>query len=458
MARGEGGYLNGRVSGERGLVISIIASLPERMSGVATESELRQWHIYPSARRLMRKTEGGYSIDLKVLSDKIVEGQGGPKMQDVFPEMVTLEDQYMARLCDDLGKYEFERKGITVSDQSHKWRIISGMQKAIRRGRVEMALTMIDGLMQIDAGYTWRRLNTIVIEEVGCTNMELCGRFLWASSHRVWLRKNGGELEHLYCLVEQMCMSIKDRTACDLGVWAFLDEEYQGMRSLMTSASRDTLGEIIKSGNCPDIPDKCLAAMGLGGMYKSKHFTKKSGVEMLMDSLNAEALELDAVTLDVIKNGALKQYELMPYVLPFFYRETKDATRDLRFVFEDDPINLPDIGLYPSSAFDRHTSEGKRAAAYFLASTPEVRQVFENAVPSSKAERLNALTAVIFWLEGRQGDRLLDFPNAKAYRAAAIRAALIHNDLPEKWHETAMIVVRGHIENLHKARCRILNY
>src|ERR1700757_296878 len=95
-------------------------------------------------------------------------------------------------LTDAVKDYEFVQRDTVLKDPARKWRGSSARQKAIRRGNVEVALRMVEGLYSIDPGYAWRRINVIALEDIGVANLQLLAAILWISGKADWRAKNGG--------------------------------------------------------------------------------------------------------------------------------------------------------------------------------------------------------------------------------------------------------------------------
>lgn len=97
----------------------------------------------------------------------------------------------------------------------HKWRLVSGLQNAIRRNDPEVAVRCADALLELDPAYLWRRLKVIALEDVGFGNLLACGVTFEASKARDFRRKIG-ERTVLAVVVSELADSVKDRSLCDL--------------------------------------------------------------------------------------------------------------------------------------------------------------------------------------------------------------------------------------------------
>src|SRR5690349_15658793 len=74
-------------------------------------------------------------------------------------------------LTDEVKQYDFVQRDTVLKEPARKWRVSSAWQKAIRRGNVEVAIRMAEGLYSLDPPYAWRRINVIALEDIGVANL-----------------------------------------------------------------------------------------------------------------------------------------------------------------------------------------------------------------------------------------------------------------------------------------------
>jgi len=366
----------------------------------------------------------------------------------------TLVEEIQDKLIEDIKEYEFVKQNTVLKTPGNKWRVASALQKAIRRGQVEMALKTAHAIHGFEPDYVWRRLCTVVMEEVGVADIDLCARYLWVATNKTWRNKNGGSLQFLYMLVEQMCRSLKDRNSCDLPVIGQIDPAMEEHRKAAKDLTADQLAEVVADNDVP-IENRALAAQALG-CWDHPNFTKTHGGHVYLEALKAAGIP-DKV-IEVAKMGRQKQYEWMPYGIPFVWQLAEKAKQENSLTWEPDELTqLPLVAGLPSEAFDRHNQEGNRSLAYFFKACEPVRETYIELLGPDKAKCLNALGAVLFRVEGHQVDRRLVYPGSKEIDRTARIGDLWYNGVIPEHQQKLMEVTAAHLDDLHKARVRVVS-
>lgn len=363
----------------------------------------------------------------------------------------TLIEQYQERLIADLKTYEFQKRPTVLKNKGNKWRVSSGMQKAIRRGNVDMAIRCASAIHSLEPDYVWRRLCTVVLEEVGVCDLDLCARFLWVATNKTWRNKNGGSLEYLYMLVEKMCRSVKDRNACDLPLITFCDPGLEDHRKAAKLVTGEQLAEVIADNNAP-LRNRALCAQHLAHV-EHPLVTKSEGKQLYIEALKAAGF--DPLMIDIVRMGMSKQYEMMPYGLPFVNEMVKRSSELL--AEPDELTDLPLVGGLPSEAFDIHNQEGKRAIAYFYAACKPVREAFNDLLSTDKQVCHHAIGVILFRIEGQLVDSRLVYDGSTQLRKDAEAAGYSHNGIPPEVHQPLFDVLAEHLEELHAARMRVIS-
>lgn len=101
---------------------------------------------------------------------------------------------------------------------NYRWVVRSGLQKAIRRGQVELALWYAEFLYANDEKYAWDVLALIIVEDIGIADPDLL-----AISTQVTLKsvRERMHAEMLYSgLVVRACQSVKSQACCELNLGA----------------------------------------------------------------------------------------------------------------------------------------------------------------------------------------------------------------------------------------------
>ena len=93
---------------------------------------------------------------------------------------------------------------------------MSLMQKAIRRGREDLALSAAATLLRDAPSKLWRRIGCAAFEDVGAASLETVGLATVALVGKQARAALGGEWAVASCIVSELCRVQKCRAADDL--------------------------------------------------------------------------------------------------------------------------------------------------------------------------------------------------------------------------------------------------
>ncbi|SDA28635.1 MgsA AAA+ ATPase C terminal [Methylobacterium sp. UNC378MF] len=96
------------------------------------------------------------------------------------------------------------------------WLAMSLLQKAIRRGRTDLALIAAATLLRDAPDRLWRRIGIVAFEDIGVADLETLQLAMAATSSKAFRAKLGGEWAVACSIVAQMSMAAKCRAADDL--------------------------------------------------------------------------------------------------------------------------------------------------------------------------------------------------------------------------------------------------
>ncbi len=96
------------------------------------------------------------------------------------------------------------------------WLAMSLMQKAIRRGREDLALGAAATLLKVSPHRLWRRLCVTAFEDIGVADFDTVAAITAALKGKTFRAGIGGEWTVASYLIRRMCRSTKCRAADDL--------------------------------------------------------------------------------------------------------------------------------------------------------------------------------------------------------------------------------------------------
>lgn len=285
---------------------------------------------------------------------------------------------------------------LTRPNADLKWRYVSCLQKAIRRGHSQAAMIAADSLLTVDPSYLWQRLKVIALEDVGLGDPLSCSLVFAASRNRRF-RHQLGERQCLLALVDGLAQATKSR---DLTHLLLLNHVKPPPAKLWTQyVEKQPLPWLMKF-----LAINGHGAAGLGAQIPMLHQKMPS-------------------TTDVID---------MP----------------------NDPQGDEVIGGMLAATFDQYTSEGKRSLAYFAVACDDARRFFEH----NPIERVKSLGIALFYIEGRCLNRKLVWEGQKNIcQTSRIKTCLSHGFQTVEQVAELSQIIRDHREQLNDVRRRIVS-
>ncbi len=281
------------------------------------------------------------------------------------------------------------------------WLAMSTLQKAIRRGRSDLALGAAATLHKTAANRLWRRLSVTAYEDVGVADFDTVALVTSALKGKRFRERIGGEWSVASWLVTRMCQSAKCRAADDL---AYVCERHPGLaqeRLMLTFEATPALIEHIVS-SC-NLEKRALAlwnAVGVNSFNASRLRERKGEPQATLDALCDYGLP--DTLIEVCREGYRKSGEIMSPLLILLHCEFDADIATVK------PDKLPPeelIGETPSWAFDMHTREGRSALTRLQHSQCEIARWLRETVPPKK--RTGLFGHMVFRVEGGCVDRRL---------------------------------------------------
>ena len=362
---------------------------------------------------------------------------------------------------------------IKPENEHHKWRAVSALQKAIRRGDVTTALRMANALHGLDWTYIWRRMAIIALEDIGVADIELVAATVWVCGKGGWRMKNGGCIEYLYMLVDRMCRSVKDRSVCDLVCWADWGPDLADFRKTVFGLPCNFGPEKITNSDMY-LAHRMLHAWAMCGTKAARAENIPEGhggsFALFMAMLQNSHMQMPAAVEMICTLGISKTGDAMPIAYPFVYEMARSGVKQpnlpppigaFNLAWEaDDLTDLPMLGNYPSEAFDQHCREGRKAIKYFVKSCIAIRQFTTGAcgIPIEDKDRFHLPASIlVFRAEGSLVDKRLVFPGSKDLFDIAEMALNTSQGVPGKFNDYGMRLVRANLASLHYARKLVLD-
>lgn len=305
-----------------------------------------------------------------------------------------------------------------------KWMAVSQMQKSIRRGERQLALSWANSLWKCDPAYALFRTGVIAAEEIAGANPALARAFLQTEIKKKWFDDRNGFESYAY-FIDSFAQSVKDRTSCDIASTASLtalpkvkprDElDYDMLRKIAEDASQA-------------IPARVSALWLLAGTQKSPN--PNLGMDRhgrLIDYLGAcSTICNDPDVIYCIDMSLRLNKEPNAISLALCRSQQSDGAAVV------DELTIPTLtsGRYALPGVDAHTREGRAALAELLLASEFAKKMTNHL--SSASDKNQLLGKVFFRMEGHECCPRLDYNLADKtnawHRKKLAKISRLHED------------------------------
>lgn len=377
-------------------------------------------------------------------------------------------------LIEQIKAHDYVEHTAVLKQWQRKWRVSSAMQKSIRRGNEFVAERMANALLGHEPDYVWRRLPVIVLEEIGAANVALVATMLWVAGKKQWRAQHGGDQLVLQVLVRLMCRSVKDRSVCDLMIWAdecpdLADERKAIFETWAQPGGLETIHGLFLDKDA-FLPRRMLAGWAIAGTKSHPG----SGVPENTDGSINHLIGLcnhygcPAVVQAIMRWGSTKVGDAMPIAYPLIWQQV-EFSKTVAWAPDDIP-QIPMIGPYPSEAFDWHCREGKKALVYFnkacepmaalldacgLVEDPDNPKLVDAKTTTNT--RRDATSSLLFRAEGSLVDRRLVYDGSKDLLDLAEFALNRNWGIRGDVNDYGMKLMRANLPLMHWCRLKVLD-
>lgn len=272
------------------------------------------------------------------------------------------------------------------------WLAMSAMQKAIRRGDVDLATRAAATLLKSDPAKLWRRLVGIVFEDVGLGSLETI-RLVTAATDKSARQQFGGDWAVSSLLVERMCAAPKCRATDDLFLTISHHHELAELRASLAGVDlTEHLSRISERGALLGVSLSVLHASGV--RWTGQVPGQASDAKSAFAAMRSAGADPSIVAL--ASQGFRVTREALPPLLPLLSL----ALPSVAFTTQNDefpPVVVGRNGV-PTYVYDAFSWEGKTALARFLKRNTEIGRWLRKHVTAER--RLSVLAGGLFRVEG----------------------------------------------------------
>jgi hypothetical protein len=288
------------------------------------------------------------------------------------------------------------------------WVAMSAMQKAIRRGREDLALSAAATLLRDAPDKLWRRLGCIAYEDVGLAALDVVGIATVSLGGKQARAAFGGEWAVSSCVVAELSRAPKCRAADDLFMACELHPAYTEAR---TELSHLTTRDLIKVATGRGaVHERALALWyALGTDRDRSTLAPRRGDPRVVFEQLSEAGWPHTI-VEVAREGFRRIRTVLCPLVALLACESRQAPQ-----IENDDLPAEDmIGDVPAWALDVYTREGCAAFARLLETdAPAARWVKRNL---RQARRVSFLGHIVFRVEGGLVANRMRWPLAEELR------------------------------------------
>ena len=356
------------------------------------------------------------------------------------PEILHLIRHDLQRAVAGRGKPPIPRP-LDVSP----WLAMSILQKAIRRGREDLALNAATTLLRDAPDKLWRRIGCIAFEDVGVANLEAVGLTTAALAGKQARAALGGDWAVASCVVAELCRLPKCRAADDLVMVCELHPAHAEARVELPLL---TTRELIAIATGQGAVDKRALALwyALGTDRRPSALVIRPGEPRLVFDSLCEAGWPHSI-VEVAREGFRRIGEILCPLVAVLSREPREPSQ----VQSDELPPETMIGSVPGWAMDVHTRLGRAAFARFLETdAPSARWVRSNIQP---ARRVPFFGNIVFRVESGLVANRLRWPLGNELR----RQADLECSYPDTSDDSEILeLTRADLPLLDQARAEIM--
>jgi hypothetical protein len=362
----------------------------------------------------------------------------------------TVEAMLVNIVLPELKKFEpTYRPNTLLRTDNHRYRAISGVQKAIRRGDTEAAAKAATALYMAGfADHLWRRLAVISLEDIGLADLlsVTVVNMLAANKH---LRGNSTSLTLALWAIERMCSVPKHRDLC---LWAVMCDD----------PGRNSPEQVVKEIDGLDDEDLLSTDPGIS---QDGRFAMQWAVLHPKWAFRGQKFRVRDQGLKQALYDTLKTPALIRLLAKWHYAACKEKmVAGLPLTWWQMPVDVesaedffgpPDnekIGLLYAASYDMHTIEGKRAMAYFA----KINDPVKDFCAKHGADIKVYMDRAVFYAEGSVLHPRLHFPASDELYGDFICYQFGRLGIPPESVQEAILLMRGQIPQLNKVRMKML--
>lgn len=311
----------------------------------------------------------------------------------MFPE--TIFDACLDRLTDDLRGREAPAPIRLTADS---WLARSVLQKAIRRGMLDLALSAAAQLVVIDRRTLWRRLIVTALEDLGPQEFDTTAAIVCAARKSDWRSQMGGDWPVVAELIRRACAGTRCQVVNDLWNIALNDPNLSDAKADLCEVSPSAVRGL--SMYAPDFGVRAAAA--LIAMNQADWCDSSTLDHRAFFDFHAEAAAVPSAIL-------AEAYRMTRVPLAGLCLTLMNATVQSVARADDDVAPVAWNGPIPTFAMDQYTRSGKAVIREFSKSSA-TWSAFCDRWTSQTSDRAAVAGELLFRIDGAAVTRRASTP------------------------------------------------
>jgi hypothetical protein len=332
--------------------------------------------------------------------------------------------------------------------QIDPWVASSLLQKAIRRGDVELAERAAVTLHRHRGSGIWRRFLIIAFEDVGIGSVEALIKTTAACTDPNG-RASFGDEERVVRIVSRLLAEApKDRSADHLIGAAWSHPAFEDARGRVGKCSLSQRLDLVADMSLP-LPVRAIAGWYSSGLeWGRERRVGRGDLPGLMATFRLLGAPADLVL--ATRHAATRTREPIVVMAPLLWLAAA-GTANPRVV-ECAVPPAPVIGGVPLWAFDKHTALGKAAIHQLARENEAARDVLAIHVPKDRNKDAACMAA--FYADAAPVSLRLDWEGAAELEALGTENDMLRAGVPIEGIEPLLTVVRDNLDHLNAIRAK----
>lgn len=328
-----------------------------------------------------------------------------------------------------------------------KWLAASAMQKAIRRGQTNIALSAGFSLLYSDSEKLWRRLQVIALEDISLAQPDSTRDILRLCSQNQWRRKYLSDDRALRYVIMKLCNANKSRIANDLLCIVNVHPAETEVALEFYKLSNQQLADIYLSSQY-SVEHRLIAGWYICGVYRRRYrnMKQRKGDWRYFLSLHNSAKYPEALQLSLKQGCSSGEGHFRAIALSW---EMINNAETIEFRNECTQVT-PFCGFWKSEVFDIHTIYGQSAYKSVVKTNNPLSSFMRTYFPEQNHVRMLGMS--LFAVEGMQLDKREIFGEIDKLLDKATDAYVANYNLSGSAKNEFFEIVKSNIDLIYKER------